>query len=96
MAKDKGVFSYAGKAHSWAVGANELLISYCVNTHEFARLFQDDRYTARSLCAWSWGRRNRTSILDDQGGIALQVHGGGDFRDQFVRYRNIRVKVLKR
>jgi hypothetical protein len=33
--------------------------------------------------------------LDDKGGIALQVHGGGDFRDQFVRYRNIRVKILK-
>ncbi len=31
----------------------------------------------------------------DRGGIALQVHGGGDFTRQFVRYRNIRVKVLK-
>lgn len=30
----------------------------------------------------------------DQGGIALQVHGGGDFTQQFVRYRKIRVKVL--
>ena len=29
-----------------------------------------------------------------EGGIALQVHGGGDFTRQFVRYRNIRVKVL--
>jgi len=28
------------------------------------------------------------------GRIALQVHGGGDFTHQFVRYRNIRVKVL--
>jgi len=28
------------------------------------------------------------------GGIALQVHGGGDLTKQFVRYRNIRVKVL--
>ena len=27
-------------------------------------------------------------------GIALQVHGGGDFTKQFVRYRNIRVKRL--
>ncbi|MEY4483797.1 MAG: hypothetical protein RL693_1249 [Verrucomicrobiota bacterium] len=26
--------------------------------------------------------------------IALQVHGGGDFTKQFVRYRNIRVKKL--
>jgi hypothetical protein len=31
----------------------------------------------------------------DTGGIALQVHGGGDFTKQFVRYRNIRVKELK-
>lgn len=28
------------------------------------------------------------------GGIALQVHGGGDFTKQFVRYRNIRIKKL--
>lgn len=32
--------------------------------------------------------------LPDKGGIALQVHGGGDFRDQYVRYRNIKIKVL--
>lgn len=31
----------------------------------------------------------------DKGGIALQVHGGGDSTKQFVRYRNIRVKVLE-
>ncbi len=30
----------------------------------------------------------------DAGGIALQVHGGGDSRKEFVRYRNIRVKTL--
>jgi hypothetical protein len=30
----------------------------------------------------------------DEGGIALQVHGGGDYTKEFVRYRNIRVKVL--
>lgn len=30
----------------------------------------------------------------DDGGIALQVHGGGDFTRQFVRYRNIRVTRL--
>lgn len=29
-----------------------------------------------------------------QGAIALQVHGGGNFTNQFVRYRNIRVKRL--
>lgn len=31
----------------------------------------------------------------DSGGIALQVHGGGDLTKQFVRYRNIRIRVLK-
>ena len=30
----------------------------------------------------------------DMGGIALQVHGGGNMTNQFVRYRNIRVKKL--
>jgi hypothetical protein len=30
----------------------------------------------------------------DTGGIALQVHGGGDHTKEFVRYRNVRVKVL--
>ena len=33
--------------------------------------------------------------LAAKGGIALQVHGGGDYTKQFVRYRNIRVKELK-
>jgi 3-keto-disaccharide hydrolase len=33
--------------------------------------------------------------LPDAGGIALQVHGGGDLTKQFVRYRNIRVKEIK-
>jgi hypothetical protein len=32
--------------------------------------------------------------LADRGGIALQVHGGGDFTKQSVRYRNLRVKEL--
>ena len=31
----------------------------------------------------------------DAGGIGLQVHGGGDFTKQFVRYRNIRIKRLE-
>ncbi len=30
----------------------------------------------------------------DKGGIALQVHGGGDHTKEFVRYRNIRVRKL--
>lgn len=34
--------------------------------------------------------------LADKGGIALQVHGGGDSTRQFVRYRNIRLKELKK
>jgi hypothetical protein len=31
---------------------------------------------------------------EPSGGIALQVHGGGDHTKEFVRYRNVRVKVL--
>jgi len=34
--------------------------------------------------------------LPDAGGIALQVHGGGDYTKSFVRYRNIRVKDLSK
>ena len=34
--------------------------------------------------------------LPDSGGIALQVHGGGDYTKSFVRYRNIRVKDLSK
>ncbi len=34
--------------------------------------------------------------LDDKGHIGLQVHGGGDWTKHFVRYRNIRVKELKK
>jgi hypothetical protein len=30
-----------------------------------------------------------------QGGIALQVHGGGDHTKEYVRYRGIKVKELK-
>jgi hypothetical protein len=33
--------------------------------------------------------------LGDTGAIALQVHGGGDYTKQYVRYRNVRVKTLK-
>ena len=32
--------------------------------------------------------------LPDTGGIGLQVHGGGNLTNQFVRYRNIRIKKL--
>jgi hypothetical protein len=32
--------------------------------------------------------------LPDTGGIAVQVHGGGNMTNQFVRYRNIRIKKL--
>jgi hypothetical protein len=30
----------------------------------------------------------------DTGGIAVQVHGGGNMTNQFVRYRNIQIKKL--
>jgi len=32
----------------------------------------------------------------DTGGIGLQVHGGGDYTKQFVRYRNIRLKKVEK
>ncbi len=41
MAKDKGIFCYAAKAHPWAAGKDEILISYCANTWDFGRLFRD-------------------------------------------------------
>jgi len=31
----------------------------------------------------------------EKGGIALQVHGGGNFTNQFVRYRKVQVKRLE-
>lgn len=42
------------------------------------------------FCEWQETQRRHP----DAGGIALQVHGGGDFTRQYVRYRNIRVKQL--
>jgi hypothetical protein len=41
MAKDRRLFSYAAKAHAWAGTQNEVLVSYCVNAWDFARLFAD-------------------------------------------------------
>lgn len=32
--------------------------------------------------------------LPNEGGIALQVHGGGDFTKEFVRYRNIKMRKI--
>lgn len=54
MAKDKGVFSYAAKAHPWASSANELLVSYCVNTWEFARLFRDAKVYRPKFVRVKW------------------------------------------
>lgn len=42
MGKDKGLFTYEGKFHLWASTENELLISYCVNAWDFARLMRDE------------------------------------------------------
>ena len=42
MRGDPGLFCYAGKAHSWAEDGKALLISYCVNTWDFRRLFRDE------------------------------------------------------
>jgi hypothetical protein len=51
------------------------------------------------VTTWVNGRRfldfrDDRRRLPDRGAIALQVHGGGDHRGQFARYRNIRVKAL--
>jgi hypothetical protein len=43
MAEDKGLFSYAAKMHQWTTTPNVLLISYCVNSWEFSRLFKDEK-----------------------------------------------------
>lgn len=32
----------------------------------------------------------------EEGGIALQVHGGGNYTNQFVRYKGVKVKELKK
>ena len=42
-----------------------------------------------------WQDERKDGNRPAAGGIALQVHGGGDFTKQFVRYRNVRVKELK-
>ncbi len=52
------------------------------------------------LTTWINGVRfmefeDKEKRLGDTGGIALQVHGGGDFTKQFVRYRKVRVKEIK-
>ena len=52
------------------------------------------------LITWINGVRfmefeDKEKRLGDTGGIALQVHGGGDFTKQFVRYRKVRVKEIK-
>jgi hypothetical protein len=41
MKRDKGVFSYAAKAHPHLAGENELVVSYCVNAFEFAHAIND-------------------------------------------------------
>jgi hypothetical protein len=41
MSKDKGLFTYAAKAHPWATSGEEILVSYCVNAWDFGRLFRD-------------------------------------------------------
>ena len=43
MHADKGLMTYAGKAHAWAAGTNELVVSYCVNPWQFGRLFEDEK-----------------------------------------------------
>ena len=57
------------------------------------------RAEGRRITTWINGVRfmefeDKEKRHPDDGGIALQVHGGGDATKEFVRYRNIRVKVL--
>ncbi len=42
-----------------------------------------------------WTDKEKRAVLGEEGGIALQVHGGGDFTQQFVRYRKVRVREIK-
>jgi hypothetical protein len=42
MARDKGVFTYAAKAHPWA-SSDALLVSYCTNTWDFWQAFRDEK-----------------------------------------------------
>jgi hypothetical protein len=51
------------------------------------------------ITTWIGGKKwmewtDTAKRLPDTGGLALQVHGGGDLTKQFVRYRNVRVKEL--
>ena len=41
MKADRKLFSYAGKAHPQLSGENELVVSYCVNSFDFARVVND-------------------------------------------------------
>jgi hypothetical protein len=55
-AKDKGVFTYAAKAHRWA-SSDALLVSYCTNVWDFGRLFRDEivyrpRFVRVKLRGW--------------------------------------------
>lgn len=40
--KDRAVFCYAAKAHAWASGEGELLVSYCTNAWKFGKVFEDE------------------------------------------------------
>ena len=39
--KDKKLFTYSSKAHGWYGDGKQVLVSYCVNSWDFGRLFQD-------------------------------------------------------
>ncbi|MGV3724306.1 MAG: 3-keto-disaccharide hydrolase [Actinomycetota bacterium] len=77
---------------------------------EWAKLWQHGKWNelrARiegnppRIQTWIKGRKvmdwtDTQKRLPDTGGIALQIHGGGDLTKQFVRYRKVRVKELGR
>lgn len=43
MKTDRKLFTYSAKSHPWFEGNGEVLISYCVNSWDFGRLFQDEK-----------------------------------------------------
>jgi len=90
------------------VKANDLPVQFPVSIDEWKKLWQHGQWNelrARivgnppHITTWIKGVKfmewtDTEKRLGDKGHIGLQVHGGGDFTKQFVRYRNIRLKPI--